>query len=960
MAQAIRDLFFYYQERLLRTRFFMGFMKLVIISLITLKSLLTRERMSHENGLVTRGQVRILDALDLPANPFFVPGRVFPCRLRHASVSFLDDAALVVRAASLKFADAPVASPFDMLMNNGNATPFWNMDTFFQFMLARIRGGRAHLIGYFRRNPRCYMNVRDALRLDPESFAHLHYYSQIPLRFVADDGVTRYAKFRLIPWQDEAEDDGIPPQSALQTPWFQEARAGERRGRNYLKDEYRARLDREHVRYRFQIQLLAWQDFHDRDYELSSLYPWDERAHPWRDLAEVTITDALDYREGNLCLFSLRHLPHPVLQTIEAEHFRDGPSIDTLRLGGWWPRRARLLAYRILGQRAPIPDRREPALYSDETVSTVDSDDVYARPRLPQHETPEGLEDRAAQLERSRGRYQFLHGYIQTEPRGARGDWSPPPWYRRVFDFYEPDPEGRQTLPLPLPPYVRNPPENEHYSPYVQGRIYRNLGASMLGLALARLEAWLRERRGLDVYALLLMPFGDKPPIMSRWREDAEFARQRVAGVNPRLIRRFDAIPDNFPVTDALVEGLLDPGETLASAMARKGLYWCNYAILEGLSVKPGRYLAHPMALFYVNAQGQLRPIAIQLFQDPAEGPIFTPKDDPGLWLAVKTYTQSADAQVHEVVEHLLNTHLVMELFAVALRRTLPRGHPVYKLLEPHLTYTIAVNSSARTQLLAPDGPIDRTMAIGAKGAFELMARAWRDQWRLLDHDVPEDLRRRGVDDPQALPDYPWRDDALRLWDIIGRYVARMVDFFYADDAEVAADRELARFHAELRSARGAALSDLEGGERGFTTREGLAACLRRVVYTASAGHAAVNNGQYDYFGFIPNVPGALYRPPPRDRGLTWSDCDLLAALPDLATASTQIAMVRLLSRRTERPLAKFPPAYFAGTQAVLPMVTELRRELYALSEEICRRNTQLAIPYPYLDPPQIPASIVT
>jgi len=203
MLGAMGRIFVLIWTRITRSRVFMVAMRPFLILLITLNSIVTRERMSHENGLVVKGRVRIVDDLDLPANRFFTPGREFPCRLRHASVSFLDDAALVVRAASIKFADAAIDSPFDMLMNNGNTTPFWNMSTFWQFMLCRMKGGRAAMIDSFRRNPRCYFNVRDAVRRNPESFANLFYYSQIPVRFHAKDRRERYVRFRLIPWEHD-------------------------------------------------------------------------------------------------------------------------------------------------------------------------------------------------------------------------------------------------------------------------------------------------------------------------------------------------------------------------------------------------------------------------------------------------------------------------------------------------------------------------------------------------------------------------------------------------------------------------------------------------------------------------------------------------------------------------------------------------------------------------------------
>ena len=174
-------------------------LRAVCLLLIALRSFFTRTRMSHENGIVARGRVRIVDDLAIPQNDFFVPGREFACRLRHASVSLMDDAGLFVRAASLKFADTDVKSPLDLLMNGGTAAPFWNMYTFAQFMYARMRGGRAHLIPYFQANPRCFENVNSALRLRPDSFASLRYHTQTPFEFRARDGRLRYCKFRLLP-----------------------------------------------------------------------------------------------------------------------------------------------------------------------------------------------------------------------------------------------------------------------------------------------------------------------------------------------------------------------------------------------------------------------------------------------------------------------------------------------------------------------------------------------------------------------------------------------------------------------------------------------------------------------------------------------------------------------------------------------------------------------------------------
>src|SRR5262245_50545479 len=91
-------------------------LRVFIVSIISLRAFFTRQRMSHQNGILAAGTLQIVDQPGLPENGFFAPGKRFDCRLRHASVRLLDDAALVVRGASIKFADENYESPLDLLM----------------------------------------------------------------------------------------------------------------------------------------------------------------------------------------------------------------------------------------------------------------------------------------------------------------------------------------------------------------------------------------------------------------------------------------------------------------------------------------------------------------------------------------------------------------------------------------------------------------------------------------------------------------------------------------------------------------------------------------------------------------------------------------------------------------------------------------------------------------------------
>ena len=328
-------------------------------AVIAMNSLVTKQRMSHENGITCRGTLRIVDNPSFPEHEFFVPGRAFPCRIRHGAASWRDDAKLVVRSASLKFDDCRGASPLDLLMNTGDVPLFWNVRNFFGFMKGTMAGRGKDWLPDLRRNPQALRGGADSVRRDPDSFAGMVYNSQVCFGFVGVDRVYRYVRYRLRPLEFDGTETGAPDADDRAHPWLQNPRQVEQRNRNYLKDELTARLDDGHrpVRYMLQMQLRQRPRLGSPDW-ISSAYPWDEEATPFHDLAVVTTTEALGHEEAQLTWFSLANhpdsLPIPLGRSIDDPH-----SLNNIRLAGDWARRARLLSYRWRGMPGPIPDSRD-------------------------------------------------------------------------------------------------------------------------------------------------------------------------------------------------------------------------------------------------------------------------------------------------------------------------------------------------------------------------------------------------------------------------------------------------------------------------------------------------------------------------------------------------------------------------------------------------------------------------
>jgi len=322
----------------------------------------------------------------------------------------------------------------------------------------------------------------------------------------------------------------------------------------------------------------------------------------------------------------------------------------------------------------------------------------------------------------------------------------------------------------------------------------------------------------------------------------------------------------------------------------------------------------------------------------------------------VKTHVQCADAQVQEAVSHLLCTHLVIETFAVSAHRQLSVGHPVFQLLAPHLHFTMAINSAARTTMLAPDGPIDKVMALGREGTLALIAKAWNSDWSFARYDLHADLRARGVDDPALLPNYHYRDDALTVWGAIEDFVTAILRLFYKGDADVSQDWELQAWMRELANPDVGNIRGLPGDGR-LDTFDQLSRLLTAIIFTASAEHASTNNGQYDMYGYMPNVPGAMYSPPPTTRQALTEE-NLAGALPGALASAAQIAMVHLLSEPAVETLGRYEPEFFAGTPQVEHIVLKFNRQLEEISRNIDARNHRIGVPYTYLDPARVYQSI--
>ncbi|MES2640500.1 MAG: lipoxygenase family protein [Myxococcota bacterium] len=464
---------------------------------------------------------------------------------------------------------------------------------------------------------------------------------------------------------------------------------------------------------------------------------------------------------------------------------------------------------------------------------------------------------------------------------------------------------------------------------------------------------------------------------------DIDFARARLAGANPLLLRRVrtaEDLPSGFPVTDrhlqdALVKLRLPDayvrGLTLAGAAEAGQLYVVDFAMLDGIPLRAKgperdffgrtlsdeprqRFLPVPFGLFFQARSehgGNLLPIALQAGRDPAVFEIFTPSDEEA-WNNAKACFECADFHHHELFTHLYGVHFALEPLVVTTRRQLSVRHPISVLLAPSFESVLWNNFLGRQWLANEDGLLDQLMAVGLKdGTFRLLERA-AEQATLWDANLPRRMERQGLDDTNALPDYPFRDDGMLHWEALDTFVKGYLGLYYGEDAAtgdaaVVADHEVQAWFQELR-----APSPHGGAVRGLPetldTLDTLCEMITTVLFLCGPLHSAVNYSQYEQMGSVAEKPCAIYADPARLKDVT-----LLELLPPSETALTQMRALHLLASLQGDTWSQVDLSWYPDPKA-WSLVAALRQRMSAIEVEILERNTTRRPGYFHLLPSKV------
>jgi arachidonate 15-lipoxygenase len=488
--------------------------------------------------------------------------------------------------------------------------------------------------------------------------------------------------------------------------------------------------------------------------------------------------------------------------------------------------------------------------------------------------------------------------------------------------------------------------------PSLPGVLWKTLKHGLLGVPFKRVE---------DYIFFGLSPFPD-PKLRTDLWNDKYMAHQCVAGANPVMVEGVNAnnpLPKQFKLAQAK---LSISHEELSEALINDRLYMVNLDMLKTLQGDLGtvdghkKYATTPIALYYLQDDGDLRPLAIQLdatADTSDDNPIITPAEG-NKWKLARTCFMAADGAVHDLWTHAVQIHYVMEAIILVTYGQLSQKHPLLALIDPHLQHTLNLNS----QPLYERGKNGKVPGYGEMfppnndTLVKFMGEGMR-QFKFRERALPNDLKRRHVENDQL--NYPYRDEGLPMWNAIQKFTREYVDVYYKTDQYVLEDKELQAWAKALGGERANGACGLEDFPTEFTTKQEVAEIFGQIIFTATAHHSSVHFPQYPYSQFVPNMPNAIYQSPTELLKKELDQAQLMQLFPPFKKAFYQSFIYYAVNFKVSR-IGAYPIKMFCP--AAVSVIEQYQQSLKQVSKEHREKYRSADKKYPYMDPKNIPNSV--
>ena len=435
---------------------------------------------------------------------------------------------------------------------------------------------------------------------------------------------------------------------------------------------------------------------------------------------------------------------------------------------------------------------------------------------------------------------------------------------------------------------------------------------------------------------------------INNFNDDTYFGLQRVSGSNPTWLKglsREDNILETFKIDDIVSSST---NQTYEEALDSKRLYLADYSLLkvmvDNLKKLPNgrqQYATNPVALFYRQDNGLLKPLAIKLYATEStsdRNPIYTPNHGKH-WQMAKMFVQNADLIVQNGWTHSVRTHYLIGSLVLATYRNLLPQHPLFRLLKPHWQDTLAVNNLVRYYRPTHEGgkipPFGAILPCEQNTLADFFGTGMKT-YSFKNMAFPQDLKNQNLEDPNLF--FPYRDDGKLVWSAIKEFVREYVSLYYKCDRDVARDSELQTWGDEI----GGSLADNKMGipdfPRQFNTVDEVVETVSNIIFLTTAQHNCVHYSLYQYVAFAPNMPFSMMSPPDTDLETPLSQEYLAKLMPPLKNVLVQ-SLGFYLNYIQSNKIGQYKLSQF--DRKTWNAIAKYQQKLQKISQEINQRNKQ-------------------
>ena len=221
-------------------------------------------------------------------------------------------------------------------------------------------------------------------------------------------------------------------------------------------------------------------------------------------------------------------------------------------------------------------------------------------------------------------------------------------------------------------------------------------------------------------------------------------------------------------------------------------------------------------------------------------------------WETSKTLAVCAASTHLSLTRHFNYVHLVSaNHWDVATRNHLPTGHPVYRLLWPHIFNGLYSNYAVTKVQMLPDGDFVNMFSFTHDGMMKYYDDMY-ERYEIAITDPEADWERRGL--AGANFDCPSHENLRDLFNVMYGHAKRYIYAYYDSGKELQRDTAIAEGLDALIP------NGLTGTLGSGLTKDGLARAVGAYIYESNTIHDLVGTTLWDYQLWADRNPTRVYR----------------------------------------------------------------------------------------------------